>query len=105
MTTIDTSRYIRTGDFCEIVSDKFDELGVKRGHIVYIAGLKAIPENEADPYTQRIKFFSHLVDNGGHIHADKLYLMDPSSLLKVSKSKQKKLTNIAKADHDENSPN
>ena len=101
---VDTSKFINSGDFCEIVSDKFaEDTGVKRGHIVYVAGLKALPESEADPYTQRIKFFTHLVSHDGHIDASKLYLVDPKSLSKVSKSKQKKLLKVAVEDHEPNS--
>jgi hypothetical protein len=98
---MDTSNFIRTGDFCEIVSDKFTEqTGVKRGHIVYVAGHKALPEDESDPYTQRIKFFVNLVSNDGHVDGGQLYLVDPKSLLKVGKSKQKKLLKMAKTDHE-----
>lgn len=98
---MDTSKLIRTGDFCEVVSDKFaEETGVKRGHIVYVAGHKALPENENDPYTQRIKFFVNLVSRDGHVDSNKLYLVDPRSILKVTKKKQEKLLSIAKADHD-----
>ncbi len=98
--TVDTSKFIINGDFCQIVSDKFaEETGVKRGHLFYVAGHKALPEDEADPYTQRIKFLGHLVDHDGHIDSSKLYLVDPRSLTKVSKSKQKKLLNIAVKDH------
>ncbi len=103
---MDTSKLIRTGDFCEIVSDKFEEeAGVKRGHMVYVAGHKALPESENDPYTQRIKFFVNLVSIDGHVDGTKLYLLDPRSLLKVKAGKQKKLLKIAKSDHDTNSTN
>lgn len=98
---MDTSKLIFNGDYCQIVTDKFaQELGVKRGHLFYVAGHKALPEHEEDPYTQRIKFFGHLVSKDGHIDSSKLYLVDPKSLAKVSKSKQKKLKSIAVADFD-----
>lgn len=97
----DTSKLIIGGDFCQITSDKFaEDTGVKRGHLFYVAGHKALPENEADPYTQRIKFFGHLVSKDGHIDSSKLYLVDPRSIAKVSKGKQKKLLDIAVDDHD-----
>lgn len=98
---MDTSKLIRTGDFCTIVTDKFaDDIGVKRGHILYIAGHKALPESDTDPYTQRVKFFAHTVDHEGHVDTSKLYLVDPVSIQKVTKGKQKALTKIAKKDHD-----
>ena len=98
---MDTSKLIHTADFCQIVSDKFaEDTGVKRGHIVYVAGLKALPEDENDPYTQRIKFFVNLVSHDGHVDGSKLYLVDPRSIQKVGKLRQKKLLSIAKADHE-----
>lgn len=97
----DTSKFIRTGDFCKLVSDKFE--AVKRGHLLYVAGHKPLPISEEDPYTQRIKFFVHLVSHDGKIDTTKLYLMDANSMQKVSNSKKKQLLEIAKA--DENSTN
>lgn len=75
--------YIKTGDFCEIVSDKFVEHGVKRGHIVYVAGHKALPISDEDPYTQRIKFFVHTYNEHTHEMGKELYLMDPNSMMAV----------------------
>lgn len=103
---MDTSKLIHPTDFCQIVSDKFaEDTGVKRGHIVYVAGLKALPEDDADPYTQRIKFFVNLVSRDGHVDGKQLYLVDPKSIQKVSKLKQKKLLAIAKADYEPDSIN
>lgn len=94
------SDLIRVGDFCSIVTDKFAaDIGVKRGHLLYVAGHKALPESDTDPYTQRIKFFAHIVDHNGHIDASQLYLVDPVSIQKVGKGKQKKLMKIAVQDH------
>lgn len=82
---------IRDNDFCEIITDKFEAEGVKKGTRVYIAGHKAIPEDANDPYTQRVKFFVHLVHNSIVIYEKGLFLMDPRSLRKVKKREQKKL--------------
>lgn len=90
------SKYINTGDYCEIVSDKFVNEGVKRGHIVYVAGHKALPIAENDPYTQRIKFFVNLVNFTGVVMTDKLFLMDADSLLKVSEDRQEWLKEAQK---------
>ena len=82
-------RLIKDGDFCEVVSDKFVEHGTKRGHVVYVAGHKAIPENPEDLYTQRIKLLVHKMDRQGHVLPDEgVYIMDPSSLQKVKQSRQ-----------------
>lgn len=94
-------RLIKHGDFCEIVSDKFVEQGVKRGHIVYVAGSKAIPEDPEDMYNQRVKLLIHIVDHGGHVKLPEVYMMDPRSLQKVDSSKQKKLEGIFKGDFEQ----
>jgi hypothetical protein len=73
-------KFIRNGDFCEVVSDKFVEEGIKRGHVVYVAGHKALPISEEDPYTQRIKFFVHVYNPHMYEMSKEIYLMDPNSL-------------------------
>ena len=91
---------IRPLDFCEIVSDKFaEEAGVKRGHIIYVAGLKALPVSNEDPYTQRIKFFVNLVNMDGSVDP-RLFMIDPNSIQKVKPSRQKTLKTRVKKYHD-----
>jgi hypothetical protein len=52
------NKLILQGDYCLITTDKFEKTeGVKLGQRVYIAGHRALPIGEHDPYTQRIKFF------------------------------------------------
>jgi hypothetical protein len=86
------------GDFCMIATDKFADQGIKNGHRVYVVGHQAIPEDERDPYTQRIKFFIHLLEDK-HVVAEKgLFVMDPRSLRKVNKGEQKKLADILAVD-------
>lgn len=80
--------YIKSGDFCEIVSDKFTKEGIKRGHLVYVAGHKALPISDEDPYTQRIKFFVHTYNPHDKEMGKELYLMDPNSILPVNGSDQ-----------------
>lgn len=80
---METGNLIRTADFCEVVTDKFTAEGIKRGNVVYVAGHKALPLAEEDPYTQRIKFFVHLYNEHERTMGKELYLMDPNSLLKV----------------------
>lgn len=88
---MDIKNLIKTGDFCEITTDQFIHEDVKRGQLVYVAGAKAFPITEEDPYTQRIKLYVHrLVDEV--VQTQNLYLMDPASVTKASKSRQKKLT-------------
>lgn len=90
-------KYIVNGDFCEVVSDKFVEHGVKRGHRVYVVGTKALPLSENDPYTQRIKMLVHRME-GDHIISKEIYLMDPISILKLDDNEQKRLHDVMVVD-------
>lgn len=92
---VDYDSLINSLDFVEVVVDKFEEQGVKKGDVVFIAGLKAFPTDE-DPYTQRIKFFVHLME-GDYIDVDKgIYVMDPASVLKLPQEKQEYYIGLAK---------
>lgn len=93
---------IRPNDFCEIITDKFEGEGVKQGQRVFIAGHRAFPESEIDPYTQRIKFFVHLVNKDEF--DPRLFVMDPRSLRKVKKNEQKKLKKLFAAWFEEKVP-
>jgi hypothetical protein len=94
------TKYITDGDFCEIVSDKFVEHGVKRGRVVWIAGHRAFPIAENDPYTQRIKFMVHLTEDQHVKPALGLFIMDPDSLFKLLPKDQAILKEIMDADFD-----
>lgn len=94
---------LRVGDFATITTDQFVDKGVKRGHYVYVASLKPLPIEEADPYLQRVFVFVHLMTREGHVEPDKgLFLMDPRQLSKVGKQRHKKFTNILMTDFGEN---
>lgn len=95
------TKYIVDGNFCEIVTDKFVEQGVKRGRLVYVAGHRALPIAENDPYTQRIKFMVHLLEGESVKPMLGLFLMDPDSLAKVDDNKQEKLEAIFKDEFQE----
>lgn len=83
-------KYIHDGDFCLMNTDKHDDIGIKRGQRVYIAGHRAVPISAEDPYTQRIKFFCHTVDNG-LVTFGKIYMFDALSLKHVGKKEADKL--------------
>ena len=85
---METGKLIRVGDFCEVVSDKFIEHGVKRGHVVYVAGHKALPISESDPYTQRIKFLVHLYNQHSAKMGKEIYLMDAVSMMRFPQDMQ-----------------
>jgi len=85
-------KYIREGDFCLMNTDKHDDIGVKKGQRVYVAGSRALPITEDDPYTQRIKFFCHLIKDG-NVTFDNIYMFDATSLKHVGSLEAKKLNN------------
>lgn len=97
-------KLLRPNEFALINTDIFEaEEGIKRGQRVYIAGHKALPISREDPYTQRVKFFVHLVDNG-QVVLGPLYVMDPKSLKSLGANEEKKLqANLKKAVEDGNS--
>jgi hypothetical protein len=83
--------YIFEGDFCMVLGDKFEEHGIRNGQRVYIIGHRALPVSERDPYTQRIKFFAHRVDNKEVCFDKGVFIFDPSSLRKVKVNEQRNL--------------
>lgn len=84
-------KYITNDDFCEVVVDNLANDGLARGTRVYIVGSRALPISEADPYTQRVKFFAHII-NPKTVELDpRMFLLDPNSIQKVGKNEQKKL--------------
>lgn len=91
-------KFITADDFCEIVVDTLANDGLPRGQRVYVIGSRALPISEADPYTQRIKFFAHIVNTKAEngivetVLDPRMFLIDPNSLQKVGKKEQKKLT-------------
>lgn len=86
-------KYIVSDDFCEVVVDHLKDDGLVRGQRVYIVGQRALPISEEDPYTQRIKFFAHILKDAKTMEFDqRMFLLDPSSLKKVGKKEQEKLT-------------
>lgn len=90
-------KYIKDQDFCEIITDKFVEERVPKGTRIYVAGHKALPISEDDPYTQRIKFLVHVVKDKHVVFGD-IYLMDAQSLRLVKPNEQKKLAKILEED-------
>jgi hypothetical protein len=72
-------KYIKNGDFCFLVTNKFAKtFGMNKGDKVYVAGHKALPISDSDPYTQRIKFFVHTYKDNKM--GQELLLVDPRSI-------------------------
>lgn len=94
----DLTKLIKAGDFCYVITDKFVEYGVPEGDVVYVIGHRAIPEDENDPYTQRVKFFVHRTDDDNHVLFDNVYIMDPRSIEKVGELEEEELLAILDED-------
>jgi hypothetical protein len=70
-----------------VITDKFIVKGkMKEGDIVWVAGNKAAPITEDDPYTQRLYMIVHKVENN-HIITKPLYIIDPAALEKIEDDK------------------
>ncbi len=92
--------FIRPNDFCQINTDKYvEEFGIKRNHYIYVASLKVLPLDPADPYLQRVYVLTHKVTKDGHTKPDEgLFLIDPRELNKVTEGRQKKFYKILQED-------
>lgn len=97
-----TIKFIRENDFCQVNTERFvEEFGIKRNHLVYVAALKVLPVEEADPYLQRVYVLTHKVTKDGHTLADDgLFLMDPRDLQPVGHGRQEKYWEILLKDYD-----
>lgn len=89
---------IKTYDYCYVVNDdQLKEVGIYRGQLVMVTGLKPAPIKAGDPYLQRIFAHAILVDKDGtHRLPDngndyRIYLLDPRNLEKVQEVQQKEL--------------
>lgn len=98
-------KFINDGDFVTINTNKFEkEFGVKKGSLAYIAGHRAFPISEQNPYTQRIKFFVSLTTEDGHVQVKPIYLMDPKSLKLVDEDTRELLQAIFEDDFQSDEP-
>ena len=81
--------------FAKINSDAFEEHEVYKGDTIFVAGTKAVPISDEDPYTQRVKMFVHLLDETEKVDtASGLFLMDPHSLVNVDKEENERLIEL-----------
>jgi len=89
------------GDFTILNTDKFKDVegGARIRDWFFVAGLKALPIEAADPYLQRVYTLCHRVTKDGHVKPDQgLLLIDPHDLIKMGKSRQKKFTEMLQLD-------
>lgn len=89
------TEYIRPFTFVTINHDDLaEEHSIKKGDILFVAGAKAFPLSEEDPYTQRIFMFVQKM--AGDMIDDEagFFVMDPHSLLNVDKDENDRLSLI-----------
>lgn len=92
---MDSSEYIKPFTFVTINhNDLAEEHGIKEGDTLFVAGAKAFPLTEDDPYTQRVFMFvqkmaGDMIDDEGGF-----FVMDPHSLSNVSKEENDRLSLI-----------
>lgn len=93
---------VEVGNFVTVLDGKFSENGIKKGTLLYVAGDLVVSVTEKDPYALRRVFIATTVVDG-HIQTKgvKPFTIDGKRLEPVSKSKQKMLDNIKKADFGE----
>lgn len=87
--------YIYPMDFVratrDVTSTEDNDVLISNGELLFISGAKAFPLEENDPYTQRVKFFVHKM-NGDDIDVEGgLFVVDPFSLVKISKEENERL--------------
>ena len=80
LTEAPTFNFIQPNTFVRLNSDAPPESGVENGAILYVAGLKALPITEDDPYLQRIYALVHFVDEEDHINLKEVAIADPREL-------------------------
>lgn len=87
--------WINPMEFVTITNDKLEADGLVNGSTVFVANVKAFPTTEEDPWTQRIKLIVHKTMNDHIDTASGFYLIDPSSVVKLSKEENARLYKIA----------
>lgn len=90
--------FINVGDFCIITTTELLSDKVATGDYVWVAGVRAVPLTEEDPYTQRIVMLVHRLINE-HIQSDQLYVIDPVALTKTDSETKKRLHNQLELDY------
>lgn len=92
---METAEYIRPFTFVTINHNNLaEEHSIKEGDTLFVAGAKAFPLAEDDPYTQRIfmfvqKMVGDMIDDEAGV-----FVMDPHSLVNVSKEENDRLSLI-----------
>lgn len=91
----ETNKYIRPFTFVTINHNNLEEEhGIPEGACLFVAGAKAFPLSEDDPYTQRIFMFVQKMSDDVIDDEGGFFVMDPNSLVNVSKEENDRLSLI-----------
>lgn len=81
---------IQANSFVKVLGDKLkDNDNLKAGDFLFVAGLKALPIDKKDPYTQRVHLLCHKSLGKGKVDTSEILLVDPSDCKELSPGKQR----------------
>ena len=91
---------IETNKFAKVTDSSFEEHGVAKGDIVFIAGDAMHPVSEDDPYTFRKIFIAAFTNEEGKVMAEeKGFFISGNRLELVCAELEEELQNKLKADY------
>lgn len=91
---------IRVGNFTTIKGDGLAENGLPADSLVYVAGSRTLPVDEADPYLQRVYFIVCPTEDE-EVDTGRFILVQGTSLDKVPEDEQERLDKLFKEKFDE----
>lgn len=95
---------VRAGDFCRLVNDDCKTDGFPHGSVVWIAGVKALPESKDDPYLQRIYALVHAVGDDKNVDVNAgLFMINPINIEKIDDTEEYEKLLMEKFDNPEKS--
>lgn len=87
-------KMIKPGEFCKITEDLTEDVGLSINDEVYVCGVRAIPENAEDPYTQRVKMLVVPIDKDNKLDTSRVMLLDPTRLKRLTTKRAKLLQQL-----------
>lgn len=88
---------IRPMTFVYVNTDKFENEEVKltKGDVLFVAGSRALPLSEVDPYTQRIFIYAQPVVDDYIDTTAEIYILDPINVTNLSEDENERLYKLA----------
>lgn len=78
---------IRPEDVAVVTTKKFEKkYGVIKGSYVYVAGCRALPVRETDPYLQRVYAWVNTIDEDKSLNFNNGFIVDPRHLKRLDPS-------------------